>query len=509
MASTVDVIADTCRKGLIRHPNHPAVIAGAKQRSFAELDERASRLAHALADWGLSRGDRFALLATNVIEFPEIEIAAQRAGLILVPLNYRLAVAELSFMVADSGARLVIHGPGYAEAAKALGLACWHLGADGYGDSYEQQLATHQPRATPPLGQQTPTRILYTSGTTGRPKGAVLTNLALYARATTYAIDLELRPEHRFVQTLPMFHIASNTAMGFIYNGATVILTDFEPHTVLDAMATHRATHVLLVPTTINLLSNLEGIDERSFPDLEMMMYGASPIAPAVLARAIEVFGCKFFQFFGMTETSGCTVLLPEHHDPVRRPDLLASAGIDATGFETRVVGPDDVEAAPGEVGEIVCRGPQLMAGYWQRPEATEDAMRNGWMHTGDAGYRSAEGFVFVTDRIKDMIVSGGENVYPREVEDVLFSHPEVVEAAVIGVPDARWGERVHAVVVTRPGSSVDSASLLAYARERLAGYKCPKSLEFVESLPKTVTGKVLKTDLRAPHWVGVSRSVG
>ena len=188
--------------------------------------------------------------------------------------------------------------------------------------------------------------------------------------------------------------------------------------------------------TTINMICNLPGIDDEPFPDLEMVLYGASPIAPAVLSRAIEVFDCRFFQFFGMTETSGCTILLPEHHDPIGRPDLLASAGVDASGFETRIVDPDDQELPPGEVGEIVCRGPHLMAGYWNRPDATAEALRNGWMHTGDAGYRTAEGFVFVTDRIKDMIVTGGENVYPREVEDALSAHPAVLEAAVVGRPE-------------------------------------------------------------------------
>ena len=314
----------------------------------------------------------------------------------------------------------------------------------------------------------------------------------------TYGVDVGIDEHQRFVQTLPMFHIASNTTLGFTFNGATSILMDFDAAAVVRTLRSERATHVLLVPTTINMICNLAGIDDEPFPDLEMVLYGASPIASSVLTRAIEVFDCRFFQFFGMTETSGCTVLLPEHHDPVGRPDLLASAGVEATGFETRIVDPDDVELAPGEVGEILCRGPHLMAGYWNRPDATAEAMRNGWMHTGDAGYRTAEGFLFVTDRIKDMIITGGENVYPREVEDVLFSHPGVLEAAVIGVSDERWGERVHAVVVPRDRDSVGATELLAYTRERVAGYKAPKSVEFVEALPKNATGKVLKTELRA-----------
>jgi len=503
----LDLVADSLRKGLTRHPHRAAVIAGDRRLSFAEVDERASRLAAALQGSGLQRGDRFAILATNVLEYPEIEIAAQRAGLILVPLNYRLAVAEMQFNIEDSGSRLLIHGPGYADQAAALGLPTWHLGASGTGLSYEAILAAHEPRETPPLQLHAPTRIVYTSGTTGRPKGAVLTNLSLFGRAAAFAIDLRLTPFNTFVQTLPMFHMASNTALGYTYQGGTIVLTDFEPNAVIQAMHEHHATHVLLVPTTINILCNHPGIAEETFPDLEMILYGGSAITPTVLQHAIDLFGCKFLQFFGMTETSGCSILFPEHHDPVNRPDLLPSAGIDATGFETRIVDADDHPLPPGEVGEIVCRGPALMDGYWNRPDATAEALRNGWMHTGDAGYRSAEGFLFVTDRIKDMIISGGENVYPREVEDVLVSHAAVFEAAVIGLPDERWGERVHAVVVLQPGASVGDTELLGYARERLAGYKCPKTMEFVDALPKNVIGKILKKDLRAPYWEGGSRN--
>jgi fatty-acyl-CoA synthase/long-chain acyl-CoA synthetase len=306
-----------------------------------------------------------------------------------------------------------------------------------------------------------------------------------------------------------MFHMASNTALGYTFNGATIVLTDFDAAGSVRALHEHQATHILLVPTTIHIVCNQPGIDDEAFPDLEMVLYGGSSIAPTVLQRAMSVFRCKFLQFFGMTETSGCSILFPEHHDPSGRPELLPSAGIDSTGFETRIVDADDRVLPPGEVGEIVARGPALMDGYWNQPEATAEALRNGWMHTGDAGYRSPDGFLYVTDRIKDMIISGGENVYPREVEDVFFAHPAVLEAAVIGVPDERWGERVHAVVALRPGAEATDTELLAYARERLAGYKCPKTLEFVAALPKNVIGKVLKKDIRAPYWADRPKAVG
>ena len=265
-----------------------------------------------------------------------------------------------------------------------------------------------------PLDAAAPATILYTSGTTGRPKGAVLSNLAVHARCNYAAIEMEAAPGSAFVQTLPMFHIAANLAYAFTYNASTIVMVrEFSVDATVRALHEHRATHVLLVPTTINMISNHPGIDAERFEHLRMVLYGASPIAPDVLRRAIKVFGCDFLQFFGMTETAGCALLRPADHDPDGRPDLLASAGTDGISFETRVVDGDDRTCPPGVVGEIVTRGPCVMDGYWNNPESTAEAMRNGWMHTGDLGYRSEEGYLFVTDRLKDMIVTGGENVYP------------------------------------------------------------------------------------------------
>ena len=483
-----------------RFPDRLAVIEGSRRLTFAEVDRRADQLAAALQARGIEHGDRVALLAMNELEYLEIQVAAQRLGAILVPLNYRLAVPELAYIVRNSGCRLLIHGPGYEITAEGLGVGDnLHLGPTGHGDSYDEALASHtDPAMFGPLQAETPCTILYTSGTTGRPKGAVLSNLSVYARCAGNALELRVKPGDVFVQTLPMFHIAANLAYSFTYVGATLALVrEFAPPTVLEVLRATSATHVLLVPTTINMLNNHPGIDEERFDDLRMVLYGASAIAPDVLRRAIEVFGCGFLQFFGMTETSGCSLLRVQDHDPVGRPDLLASAGTDAISFETRVVDQDDRECPPGVVGEIVTRGPALMVGYWNDPAATDQALRGGWMHTGDLGYRSEDGYLFVSDRLKDMIVTGGENVYPREVEDVLYSHPSVLEAAVIGVPDDHWGERVHAIVVARPGHEVTTASLIEHCRGRLAGYKCPKSAELADSLPKNVTGKILKRELR------------
>ena len=269
-----------------------------------------------------------------------------------------------------------------------------------------------------------------------------------------------------------------------------------------------QVTDALFVPTMINLLINNPDILSADLSRLNFVAYGASTIPPSVLTKAIEVFDADFCQLFGMTETSGCTVLRPEDHDPVNKEHLLSSAGLVAHGFEVRIVDDQDVDVPVGEIGEVICRGPALMDGYLDAPEATAAALRGGWMHTGDMGKFDEERYLYITDRKKDMIISGGENIYPREVEDVLFSHESVHSAAVIGIPDERWGEQVHAVVVLHPDSSITEMELLIYARENLAGYKVPKSVEFVEELPLNPTGKVLKKILREPYWEGHDRQV-
>src|SRR6185437_989304 len=266
-------------------------------------------------------------------------------------------------------------------------------------------------------------------------------------------------PGSVFLQALPMFHIAANTAYSFTFCGSTIVLLrEFSVDGLVAALHRYRATHLLLVPTMINAVNHHPGIDDHRFDDLELVIYGASSIAPEVLKRALGVFGCGFFQLYGMTETFACSVLRPEDHDPDGRPELLASAGTDALTFETDVVDDDGRSCPVGVVGEIVARGPALMTEYFGAPDATAASLRGGWMHTGDLGYRADSGYLFVTDRLKDMVITGGENVYPREVEDVLFAHPAVLEAAVIGLPDPRWGERVHAVVVLQPGAAAAAA---------------------------------------------------
>lgn len=488
--------------GLANRPDAPAVVEGSNSFSFRDIHLRANALVRYFLELGISSGDRVALLAKNESQFLEIQVACMRAGVILVPINFRLAEPEVSFILGDCEPKLVMVTPEF----HSLVTGCPALLLD---EAYESRVANGPDDPLPEIVDSRDCTILYTSGTTGRPKGAVLTNHAMFARLNANIFEYQVNPGDVFLQCLPLFHIASNVSYTYTHLGATnVFLKDFHPLAVLDLIEQHRVTTALLVPTMINAVIHQPEVAKANLTSLDKIAYGASPIPPTVLAEAIETLGCNFLQLYGMTETSAATVLRPEHHDPASRPHLLASAGQVALGMETRIVDEEDQEQPAGEAGEIVCRGAAVMRGYWNRDDASAEALKNGWMHTGDIGYKDEAGFFYVTDRKKDMIVSGGENVYPREVEDVLYEHPDVLEAAVIGIPDEKWGERVHAILVTEKGRTPDLADILIFARERLAAYKVPKSGEFMNDLPKNATGKILKPELRKPYWGSEERGI-
>lgn len=491
-------VPDLLRNAAVRYPQRACVTDGIRVLTFAEVDERADRAAAAFRRTGLVAGDRVALLAENEVEHFELQVAAIRAGVVLVPLNFHCTVAELAYIVRDCAPGLLIYGPGYRDAAAALAVErAWCL-EPGEGE-YETALAAG-PRVPSAsfADASTVATIMYSSGTTGRPRGAVISCGALWARVNMIVAEADIRLGDVFVQALPMFHIAAHVAYGFCYRASTtVLLKGFESVGTVEALAANRATHVLLVPTMINMLGLREELFDADLTELRMVLYGASPISPEVLRRAITALpGCGFLQFFGMTETFGASLLRPGDHDPDAHPERLASAGTDALSFSTRVVDADGEEVPPGVVGEVLSRGPALMDGYWNNPVGTSAALVDGWMHTDDLGYRGKDGYLYITDRLKDMIVSGGENVYPREVEDMLYTHPDVLEAAVVRLPDERWGERVHAVVVARRPSTLSTDVLVAHCRKGLAGYKVPKTVEFLDQLPKNATGKVLRRSL-------------
>jgi len=347
-----------------------------------------------------------------------------------------------------------------------------------------------------------------TSGTTGLPKGAMLTGWNVLNTGQCLALEIpELREGGRHLVCLPLFHIGgAGWAIWAMQEGSTaVIVRDTVPEVLLNTMVEQRVETALLAPTLMLFLTELPASRTADFSTLKHITYGTAPISPDLLRRSIETFKCRFSQLYGLTETTGPITALPhEHHHGER----MLSCGRPMFGGRVRIIDTSGKELPPYEVGELLYQGENLMAGYWRREKETAQAIRDGWLHTGDAGYLDEEGFIFLKDRLKDMIVSGGENVYPVEIEAVLMSHPEILECAVIGVPDAKWGETVKAVVVRRAGASLTEDALIAWSRDKLAGFKRPRTVDFIEALPRNASGKLLKRTLREPYWAGYARRV-
>ncbi|MBV9001419.1 MAG: long-chain-fatty-acid--CoA ligase [Solirubrobacterales bacterium] len=500
-------VADVVREHASKRGDVIALRCGPRTLTYAELDDRSNRLAQALLSAGVRAGDRVAHLDRTAPEIVELLFATSKIGAVTVPLNWRLAPAELETIVADAGAGVVIVGPGYRDLAGKIAAAVpQRLEVIDTGEDYEQRLQAAPPIDPGHRGAASDVVVqMYTSGTTGLPKGVLTTqrNLAAaYLSADVWLFDsrsVSLTP-------LPMFHIGG---IGWAYlglvNGATTILvSEFDGAEVIDLLERARVTNAVFVPTILQMLAAVPGAAERDYSSLRSITYGASPITTSVLRAALRTFRCPLFGVYGLTETTGGVIQLrPEDHDAAgARQHLLRSAGRPLPWVEMRIVDPaQGSECGAGHVGEVWLRAPNVMAGYYNRPAETAAALTpDGWLRTGDGGYRDDEGYLFLTDRIKDMIVSGGENIYPIEVEEVISQHSAVVEVAVIGIPDERWGETVKALVVLAPGAVVEADELVGFARERLAGYKLPRSVEFVSELPHSPAGKVLKRELRAQY---------
>ena len=502
--------------GLIRdlgsgRPQAPAVTLGDRTLTFAELDARSSRVAQALLQAGVGPQDRVAILDKNAPTFYEVVFGAANIGAVTVGLNFRLAAPEIDAIVADARPRVVVAAPEFRELlGDADGPRIVQLGAE-----YEAWLAS-APDGDPGAGADPDDVVLqlYSSGTTGQPKGAMLTSANLMFTPRMGREFYGMGPDTVNLVPSPLFHIGgvgySLTALG--QGGHTVLVRDVDPTVLLALIERHRVTHTFLVPAVVQMLAESPALPGTDLSSLRRIAYGAAPMGETQLLKAMALFGCDFMGVYGMTETAGSvTALAPEDHDPGGpRAALLRSVGRPLPWLELRVIDPATGEdAAPGGVGEIWVRSGQNTIGYWGQPALTAEALvEGGWLRTGDAAYLDAEGYVYMHDRMKDMVVSGGENVYPAEVENVLYAHPEVLEAAVIGVPSDRWGETVKAVVVRRPGATLDEASLIAFARGRLAHYKCPTTVDFADELPRNASGKVLKKVLREPFWAGIGRKV-
>jgi long-chain acyl-CoA synthetase len=532
-------VAEMIRRWGTVQPDAPMLTAGERVVNWGDVYRRSRRMAHALIAAGVRPGDRVAILDRNCIEFFEVLFGCSFIGAVTVAVNWRLSPAEMAAVVADSKASVLFCGPDYAPAMEAAASALPHVVHRVALPDIDAWVARRSPDGDPtdpnhPIAGSDVVMQLYTSGTTGQPKGVMLTNDNITCLITNAFKAFEVTGDTVSMVAMPLFHIGGSgwALVGMSRGGHSVIIRDLDPHQVLDAIERHGVTDTFVVPAVLMFLLATPALSTTDVTSLQTIFYGASPISEDVLTRSMEALGCDFIQLYGLTETCGAITALPsEDHDPDGpRARLLRSAGKPFDHVELRIVDPDNGEIMPqGSVGEVWTRSDQNMLGYWQKPDETAAVLtEEGWFHTGDAGWLDPEGYLFLHDRIKDMIVSGGENIYPAEVENVLFAHPGVADVAVIGVPDERWGETVKAIVVRSTGGPLAGAPagsprgpspddvadeeleavIIAFARDRLAHYKCPTSVAFAEVLPRNATGKVLKRELREPFWRGRERHI-
>jgi len=493
-------VPDLLRHSAGRVPARLCAVGEETAFTFGECHQRASQLARLLAARGVRHGDRVAVLAYNEPELFEIQVACQRAGAILVPLNYRLSTVELQAIYGDAEPVMLIHGRELAEPASLVSAKdSLFLGTDGHGAPYEREIARYEPGGpVDDLDYDAVATALYTSGTTGKPKGALVSNGNIFARVVAFDAELRIGDHDRFLASLPMFHVGSNLAYAFMFYGATNhVMRRTTVGGIVDRLAGAEITHTQFVPTVLRgVCQHYE--EHRGTPaTLRSITYGGAAIDPSLLDRTLGLFGSCLRQWYGSTETSACVTLPPENHVAGPGPGKLRTAGRAMQGYQLGLRAEEGLPAGPGEVGEVLVRGPGVIKGYLGA-HAPERALVGGWLHTGDLGVLDVEGFLTIVDRKSDVIISGGENVYPREVEDVLQAHPAVERAAVLGIPDPHWGEIVHAVITVREGMAVDEHALIAHVRGRLAGYKTPKSVEFRSDVPMTATEKIDKRALRA-----------
>jgi fatty-acyl-CoA synthase len=479
-------------------PGRVAIVGGGVECTYAELDERCRRLANGLAGLGVARGDRVAYLGRNDSSLVESLFATTALGAIFVPLNWRLTAGELAYITADCGADVLVHATEFAAAAAAVNedpaTRLRHLVE--LGGDYDALIDGAAADARDhPIAMDDPAMIIYTSGTTGRPKGATLSHANITWNCVNVLIDTELAADEVALVCAPLFHVAALNMITLptIMKGGTVrLLPQFDADDVLAEIERHRVTVLFGVPAMFNAIAQSAAWPDADLSSLRRALCGGAPVPLATIRTYLER-GVAFLQGYGMTETSPGALFLTAD----RAADKAGTAGVASFFTDVRVVRPDGTDVAPGEKGEVIVSGPNVMLGYWGLPEATGEAIRDEWFHSGDVAVVDADGFATIVDRLKDVIISGGENVYPAEVEDAFYTHPAVADCAVIGVADETWGEAGRAVVVLRDGSAASTAELLDHVRQRLAGYKVPKTVVFADALPRSGAGKLLKNVLR------------
>jgi long-chain acyl-CoA synthetase len=503
-----------------RH-RHTATIFNDRKRTWAQVGDRVPRLAAALRDIGLEPGDRVAVLALNSDNYIELFFAAAWANLVLVPLNTRWAVPENIYALRDAECSALLVDDSYAAQVSQLqqGHRLRHVIHLGDGRTpegmlpYETLIEQARPMEDDCGSDQDLCGIYYTGGTTGDPKGVMLSHANVMTASVNWIATLHFSEDTVYLHSAGMFHLAgASPAFALTLAGGThVCLPKFDAVLAFEAIQKHRVNYCLFVPTMVNTMLNHPDFEKYDLSSVRYCEYGASPMPDAVLETAIQQLpSWEFIQGYGMTESAALTVSLPwrYHFDGDHGKAKRQAAGRASYGVDLKIVDPQGNELPRGQTGEIAVRGPQVMLGYWKKPEATVAALRNGWLHTGDGAWMDDDGFVYIVDRVKDMIISGGENVYSCEVENAVYAHPAVRACAVVGIPDVKWGETVLAVITLKEGHLATAEEIIAHCRTLIASYKCPRKVEFRDALPLSGAGKIMKNVLREPYWKGKTRAV-
>jgi acyl-CoA synthetase (AMP-forming)/AMP-acid ligase II len=516
-------LGDIPRCGAITWPDNTAVVYEDKRYTYKQFNERINRFSNFLAKAGCRKGDGLAVMADNCSSYLEVYFAAAKIGVRVTPINVRLGNDEIIYIVNDSDSTFFVVGDGYEEKAKQFknrfqNIQTWITldnPAPGFLD-YESLLEKSS-AAEPDLEkfdiQEDDLAILmYTGGTTGLPKGVMLSHRSAVLAGISAAMSFGFSEEDSTCFVLPIFHVSWWPILMILLVGGKVCINrkpDLE--LVFKLIQEEKCTHMNLVPTIYGWMLDWPNIEKYDFSSLRLLTYAGSPFPVEVLKRCIRKFGNKFSQGYGATETAGAGVsglTWRDHYLEGPKAKYLASAGKPMPASRVKIVDENDQTLGPGQYGEICAKGKHIMMGYWKNPKLTAEVLKGGWYHTGDIGYMDEEGYVFMTDRKADMIISGGENVYPKEVEDVIYKLPSVKECTVVSAPDAKWGEVVQAVVVLQSGTKATAEEIIEHCKKNLAGYKCPKAVSFWEDIPKTVVGKIMKKDVKKKFWEGQDRMV-
>jgi fatty-acyl-CoA synthase len=526
------ILTQVLRKAVHLHPHGRAIVCGDSSWTYSQFGERVNRLSNALRSLGIGKGDRLAILHRNCHRYLEAYYGVMQLGAVLVPMNYRLTPAEWVYIIRDSGARSLIVDRAFLQPVESvaddLSESCLIIvagseagkgrGPEGRRE-YETLLSAAEacPPAKVEIDERDAAQIYYTSGTTGRGKGVVLSHRNVYAHALGAIAEFKLDDSDVWIHAAPLFHLADGWATWSIswVGGVHVLVPEFREQAVLELIEREGVTITNMVPTMLNALVNYPDVGRYDYSSLRLLLSGGAPIAESLVRRIMETFGCEYAQTYGMTETSPyLTVSLLKSHlrglSEQKQLRLKATTGREFVTVELRVVDEagEDVRPNGQEIGEILVRGDSVTEGYWNLPETTKAALEGGWLHTGDMAVIDEEGYVTIVDRKKDMIITGGENVCSIEVENVLYGHPAVLEAAVIGVPDEKWGEAIKAVVVLKRGREATAEEIIQFCKENVAHFKAPKSVDFVSGLPKTGSGKISKSVLREGYWGEQKRRV-